>query len=303
MMNIMDVKKDRSKALFICFISYCLAFMVSIGTWLFFSYFPFLMKILIADISATVIIFVFSSIFKNVSLYDPYWSVAPFIIILLYYFISVVSYHDLLRQTVVFILVCSWSIRLTFNWMRQWRGLTHEDWRYAERREKNGKSFWIINLFGLQLMPTFLVYLGCLSFYPVMFEGTNSFGPLDLLAFIITLGAIIIESLADRQSYNFRCKRETSKQFIRTGLWAYSRHPNYFGEVSFWWGVFLFSIASNPSSWVFIIGPISITTLFLGISIPLMEKRNLRTKPSYEKYREQVSAFIPWFQKKKESKI
>ena len=298
----MNIKKDRIKAYIICFISYCLALVVAIIIWVFFSNLSILITILIADISATLIIFVFSLFFKNVSLYDPYWSVAPIIIIFFYYFNPVASHDDFFRQTIVLILVCAWSIRLTFNWARQWRGLTHEDWRYAERREKNGKIFWLINLFGLQLMPTFLVYLGCLSFYPIMFEGTNSFGPLDLLAFIITLGAIIIESLADRQLYNFRLKRENSEQFIRTGLWAYSRHPNYFGEVSFWWGIIIFSIASNPSYWVFIIGPISITSLFVGISIPLMEKRNLRTKPSYEKYIEQVSALVPWFRKKTESK-
>ena len=183
---------------------------------------------------------------------------------------------------IVMILVFLWSIRLTYNWVHQWKGLSHEDWRYTERREK--KFFWFINLFGLQLMPTLLVYLGCLSFYPIMFEEINPFGIFDLIAIIITLGAIIIESLADIQSLKFRMKRESPEKFIKTGIWSLSRHPNYFGEVMFWWGLFIFSFASNPSLWGSIIGPISITVLFLGISIPLMEKRNLRTKPSYKKY-------------------
>ncbi|MBY9018800.1 MAG: DUF1295 domain-containing protein [Candidatus Lokiarchaeota archaeon] len=296
----MDVKKDLIIAHVVCFISYCLAFIVAITSWFFFSNLSFLIRILIADISATMIIFVFSIFFKNVSLYDPYWSVAPPIIIFFYYFSPVASHYDLLRQTIVLTLVCAWSIRLTFNWARQWKGLSHEDWRYSERRKK--KSFWFINLFGLQLMPTLLVYLGCLSFYPVMFAEINSFGIIDLVAIVITLGAIIIETLADIQSYKFRNNRENQEQFIKTGLWSYSRHPNYFGEVTFWWGLFLFSFASNPSFWGFIIGPISITILFIGISIPLMEKRNLRTKPSYDKYIEQVSALIPWFRKKTESK-
>ncbi|MHA1191016.1 MAG: DUF1295 domain-containing protein [Promethearchaeota archaeon] len=295
----MDIKKDLIKAHVVCFISYCFALMAAIITWFLFSNLSFLFRILIADISATLIIFVFSIFIKNVSLYDPYWSIAPPIIIFFYYFNPVASHYDLLRQTIVLILVCAWSIRLTFNWVRQWRGLNHEDWRYTERREK--KSFWFINLFGLQLMPTLLVYLGCLSFYPVMFEETNLFGVIDIIAIIITSGAIIIESIADIQSLNFRKKRESPEQFIKTGLWSFSRHPNYFGEVMFWWGLFLFSFASNPSLWGFIIGPISITILFVGISIPLMEKRNIRTKPSYEKYKEQVSALIPWFRKKSDS--
>ncbi|MHA1104946.1 MAG: DUF1295 domain-containing protein [Promethearchaeota archaeon] len=298
----MNVKKNLLKAHIVFSISYCLALMIAIITWFFFSNLSLLFRILIADISATLIIFVFSIFFKNVSLYDPYWSITPFIIILFYYFSPAASHYDLLRQTIVLIFVCAWSIRLTFNWARQWRGLNHEDWRYAERREKNGRFFWFINLFGLQLMPTFLVYLGCLSFYPVMFEEINPFGIIDLVAIVITLGAVIIESLADIQSYKFRNNRENQEQFITKGLWTYSRHPNYFGEIMFWWGLFLFSFASNPSFWGFIIGPISITILFLGISIPLMEKRNLRTKPSYDKYIEQVSALIPWFRKKTESK-
>ncbi|MHA1670929.1 MAG: DUF1295 domain-containing protein [Promethearchaeota archaeon] len=296
----MEIKKDLVKAHVVCSIAYCLALIVALMIWFFFPNFPFLIRILIADISATLIIFVFSIIFKNVSLYDPYWSVTPPIIFLFYFFNPVASHADLLRQTIVLILVCAWSIRLTFNWVRQWKGLNHEDWRYANRRKS--KFFWLINLFGLQLMPTLLVYLGCLSFYPVLFAEINPFGMLDLIAIFITLGAIIIESLADIQSFNFRRRRESSEQFIKTGLWAYSRHPNYFGEVTFWWGLFLFSFASNPSFWGFIIGPISITILFIGISIPLMEKRNLRTKPSYDKYKEQVSALVPWFRKKIDSK-
>jgi len=298
----MDLKSNRITAFLVCLISYCLALIVAIIIWFFFSNLSFLIKLLLADISATLIIFVFSIFFKNVSLYDPYWSIAPFFIIFFYYLNPATYQTDLLRRTIVLILVCMWSIRLTFNWAQQWKGLNHEDWRYAERREKNGKSFWFINLFGLQLMPTFLVYLGCLSLYSIMFEGNNPFGLFDIFATGITLGAIIIESLADKQSFNFRNKRKNSEQFITTGLWAYSRHPNYFGEVSFWWGLYLFSFASNPSYWVFIIGPILITSLFLGISIPLMEKRNLRTKPYYDKYREQVSAMIPWFRKKSDSK-
>lgn len=294
----MIIKKDLVIAFIVMIIVYCLSFWVAVIIWDLFSNLFFLVRILIADISATFVIFIFSMIFKNVSLYDPYWSITPPIIISFFFFNPTASHIDLLRQIIVTLLVFLWSIRLTYNWVHQWRGLKHEDWRYTERREK--KFFWFINLFGLQLMPTLLVYLGCLSFYPVMFEEINPFGIFDIVAIIITLGAIIIESMADIQSLKFRKRRESPENFIKTGLWSCSRHPNYFGEVMFWWGLFLFSFASNPSLWGLIIGPIAITILFVGISIPLMEKRNLRTKPSYEKYIEQVSALIPWFRKKKD---
>ena len=81
------------------------------------------------------------------------------------------------------------------------------------------------------------------------------------------------------------------------GLWAYSRHPNYFGEIMFWWGIFFFGLAADFHYWWTIIGPVSVTLLFTVISIPLMEKRNLERRPDYAKVRESIPVLIPWFPK------
>jgi steroid 5-alpha reductase family enzyme len=81
-------------------------------------------------------------------------------------------------------------------------------------------------------------------------------------------------------------------------LWKFSRHPNYFGEILFWWGVYVFSLATSLEFWWFIIGPLSITVLFIAVSIPLMEKKNMMTKPSFATYKKEVSKLIPWFKKK-----
>lgn len=190
-------------------------------------------------------------------------------------------------------------MRLTYNWLRGWRGLKHEDWRYSLYREKMGKNFWLINLVGLQLMPTVMVYLGSISLYPVLSLRTSSMGIIDIFAIIITGGAILVESLADQQSYKFRKKRENYTQVIKTGLWRYSRHPNYFGEILIWWGLYLFAVATDILFYWAIIGPICITILFYVVSIPMMEKRNLERKPDYIAYKKQTSRLIPWFQRKK----
>lgn len=162
-----------------------------------------------------------------------------------------------------------------------------------------GKSYWLINLIGLQLMPTIQVYLGSISLYPAISIRSRSVGLLDFIALIITGIAIFLETVADQQLHNFIESRENEKEIISTGLWAYSRHPNYFGEILFWWGLFLFALTADSSYFWAIIGPISITILFYCLSIPLMEKRNLEKKPDYSDYKKRVSRLIPWFPKKK----
>jgi steroid 5-alpha reductase family enzyme len=204
------------------------------------------------------------------------------------------------RQFVVLILLLFWSNRLTFNWLRKWRGLSHEDWRYSNLRKKHGKRFWFINLTGIQLLPTILVYLGSLSLYPILSINTN-INFIDIIAFIITAGAITIETIADEQMYKFTQKRENSGQIINVGLWKHSRHPNYLGEILFWVGLYFFALATDlVVSWWMIIGPISMILLFNIVSIPLMEKRNLERKSEYQHYIETTSRLIPWFSKKKE---
>ncbi len=236
---------------------------------------------------------------KNTSFYDPYWSVAPLIITLYYLIFPSASNYGNIRSIITSILILIWSIRLTFNWLRQWQGLRHEDWRYDSYRQNMGRKFWIINLLGLQLMPTILVYLGSISLYPIISLSGELFGYIDILALIITVIAILFETIADQQLYIFIKNRENTQEIITKGLWAYSRHPNYFGEILFWWGLYLFALAANVSFFWAIIGPISITILFNTVSIPLMEKRNILRKPEYLNYKKRVSRLIPQIPKKK----
>ena len=291
----MQLEKKLIKSYLACFFSYFSALVIIFLFWMIGSQFPILIFVLLADLIGTSLIFIYSMILKNASLYDPYWSVIPLIITIFYLFNSgSIS----LRSITVTILIIIWSIRLNFNWSRQWKGLSHEDWRYKDLRNKTGNKFWIINLIGIQLMPTLLVYLGSLSIYTVFYMNNQNLTILDIIAFIITLSAILFETVADKQLRNFIKQRKSNEEIINSGLWKYSRHPNYFGEILFWWGLYSFSLATSLEFWWFIIGPIAITLLFLAISIPLMEKKNMMTKPSYEMYKKEVSKLIPWFRKK-----
>ena len=173
----------------------------------------------VADVAATLVVYAFARYFKNASFYDAYWSLAP-IAIAVYFLLSAAACDACYeRQVAVIALVSIWGLRLTYNWARGWRGLGHEDWRYAAMRAKHGRRFWLVELIGIEMMPTLVVFLGCLSLYPAIafgadvcggrlmamgiYNDANPWGILDCAAATITAAAILIETIADEQLRRF----------------------------------------------------------------------------------------------------
>ena len=140
-----------------------------------------------------------------------------------------------------------------------------------------------------------LVFLGCLPVYTVVAVGARSFGALDAVAILVTGTAIALEAAADQQLRAFVTTRHNTSNLLASGLWAWSRHPNYFGEILFWWGLFLFGLAADPTSWWTGIGALSITILFRFASLPMIETRMLLNKPDYKAQVERTNLLIPWF--------
>lgn len=249
-----------------------------------------LRTLIVADVVATVIIFAFSIRWDNGSVYDPYWSVIPPLIAL--FWIGEMRAALPLRQVVVTTLVFLWGIRLTYNWARGWPGLHHEDWRYIDLYGQ-GMPKWLISFLGIHFFPTVMVLLGCMSLIPALAYGDRAWGLLDSIALIVTAGAILIELVADEQLRSFNRTKQHG-EIISVGMWAYSRHPNYFGEQSFWWGLFLFGFAANPGFWWTIIGPVAMTAMFHFASIPMLDRRSLARRPGYEEHMRRVNAVVPW---------
>jgi steroid 5-alpha reductase family enzyme len=245
----------------------------------------------LADVVATVVVFAFSLGADNSSMYDPYWSVAP--VAIAAFWLARLAPVVTVRRVVVLILVLYWAARLTGNWVRRWRGLADEDWRYAEYR-RFGAAYWPVSFFGFHFFPTVLVFFGCLSLAPVLLPGAQAFSMLDIAAFIVTAAAVCVETAADWQLVAFIRSRPQRGEILATGLWSLSRHPNYFGEVLFWWGIYLFGLAANPGWWWTIVGPVAITGLFLGISVPMMDRHMLARHPGYAAHMTARSAFLPW---------
>jgi steroid 5-alpha reductase family enzyme len=297
MNNIDSIQRTRHKAFALCALAYLLALFAAIAVGYVVRELHPILMVFTADIAATLVIYTFGRVFKNASFYDAYWSVAPLAIALFWIF-SVSSNNPVIaRQIVVITLVFAWGLRLTCNWARSWQGLKHEDWRYQDFRKKAKRWFWLVDLIGIEIMPTVMVFLACLSLYPALAAGEKPFGLLDVIAILVTAGAIIIETIADEQLRTFTRKSARPGEIMVKGLWAYSRHPNYLGEVTFWWGLFIFALAADSGYWWTIIGPISITILFNVISIPLMEKRSLERRPGYAELKKKIPALFPWFPK------
>ena len=265
-----------------------------------------------ADIAATVAIFIFSRLYKNSSFYDAYWSVIPPLIALYWAFeataieataieataieATAVAIDDT-RAWLVVVLVWLWGIRLTVNWATYWPGLEHEDWRYGPIKTNAGKWNALADFAAIHLFPTVIVFVACLPIYAAVAMDARPFNWLDYVAAAVTALAIIIELLSDIQLHRFLAHRKEG-EIMRTGLWAYSRHPNYFGEWLFWAGLALFGIAAVPSAWWWVLpGAIAMLVMFLVASIPMIDRRSVERRPEYEAHMARVSGFVPWFPK------
>lgn len=243
------------------------------------------LALLIADVAATVATFVFSVIFQNASVYDPYWSVQPPVIL-----VAFVIGKDLTGLGILLLLVVAfWAIRLTANWAYTFANLTHQDWRYTMLHEKTGVFYPVINFVGIHLVPTLVVY-GCIlpAVYAVR-EGIEA-NVGSVLFLCVSLGAAVMQGIADIEMHKFRKNRDGA--FIRRGLWKYSRHPNYLGEILMWWGVALAVVCAAPNVWYLAGGAVANTVLFFAVSIPMADARQSR-KEGFAEYKQQTRMLLP----------
>lgn len=246
---------------------------------------PWWLSLLIADIAATVVTFAFSLIFGNASVYDPYWSVQPPVILTAFF----VSHKISALGVLLMIAVWFWGIRLTANWAYTFGNLTHQDWRYTMLHEKTGVFYPLINFTGIHMVPTLVVY-GCIlpAVYAVVQGVQANVG--SVIFVCLSIAAACLQGIADIQMHVFRKKR--TSPFIRIGLWKYSRHPNYLGEIVMWWGIALAVVCAAPHAWYLIVGAVANTLLFLLVSIPMADRRQSR-KQGFAEYKKQTRMLLP----------
>ena len=296
-MNLNKLTKKQSGVIFL--IVYGLTFILGLFIIFLGLYYGrnIIITMLIADIIMTLVIFIVGLIIKNASLYDPYWSVVPPYLMILW---ALSSYGFQLPINVILLIiaVCFWGVRLTYNWWKNWTGFSKQDWRYDYLREKNPKLYPITNLFGIHMIPTAVVFLQMINVFDIMKHSFVS--TLFFIGLILSLIAPVIQFLSDKQMYDFRAKNTDKNKVINTGLWRFSRHPNYFGELLFWVGIYIMYLSYAGTININILYPIAMILLFIFISIPMMENR-LVNRPGYKAYQNSVSMILPFLPKKKKS--
>ena len=256
------------------------------------------LKILIAHVIATIVIYVGSVIHNNSSLYDPFWSIAPVPIIIFLYTLSDINNLSTLNKILISAPIIFWSLRLTRNWIISWDGFSHEDFRYIELKKGGKIKLEFINFTGIHLIPTLQVNLSLFPLYFLFnsYELSSLNYPL-IFASIFTILAVIIETIADEQMRSFRSNKKNEGITMNKGLWKYSRHPNYFGEVMFWVGLYLMAFLSIKTPFWLILSPISMIILFIFISCPMMDNRSLKKRSDYKHYMNNTSQLFIWFSK------
>ena len=250
----------------------------------------------LAAVTAMMLLgWIMSLVKKNVTLVDSLWGLG-FVLIAWITFSLTDGYHG--RQLLLAGLTTIWGLRLSahLTWRNWGKG---EDPRYGSWRQASGRRFWIISLFKVFLLQALFLWVIALTIqYGQASPRPAHWTWLDFLGLIIWLVGFVFESVGDWQLARFKADSANKGKVMDRGLWAYSRHPNYFGECLIWWGLFLIAL-SAPHSWWTVVSPLVITAVLLKMTgIPLMEKSIVDTRPGYRDYIRRTSAFFPWFPKK-----
>ncbi len=252
-------------------------------------------------VQAAIVVFIYFFLFflvaqliRNNSIVDMGWG-AGFIVVALATLFIQGAYAE--RNLLLLLLVTIWGGRLTYYIVRRNWGKP-EDFRYARWRREWGR--WLVPRAFLQvfmLQGFLMLVIG----YPIILVNANpepGLNALDYLGLLVWLVGFYFESVGDKQMAEFKKDPANKGRIINVGLWKYSRHPNYFGEATMWWGIFLLSL-SVPFGWSAIISPLAITFLLLYVSgVPMLEKK-YKDNPEFREYAKVTSKFFPWFPKKK----
>lgn len=221
---------------------------------------------------------------------DVMWGPGIFLSTLVAY--TITNAGSLLTLSLIFL----WALRIAMHIGRRFINKKEEDFRYATWR-KTWKHFYVRSFLQVFLLQGFLMFLVSSSFVVVTLYNVQSVLGMFWFGLAIAFFALVFETIADSQLTHF--VQQKKEGIMQTGLWKYSRHPNYFGEVLFWWGIFITTLVPSFDSMLLcLISPVTITFLILYVSgIPMLEKK-YKDNQVFQIYASKTSAFFPWFPKK-----
>jgi steroid 5-alpha reductase family enzyme len=201
-----------------------------------------------------------------------------------------------IRALLLLLLISIWGGRLAVHIFLRKRCERGEDPRYRQWRERWGKNFVWRSFLQIYLLQGGVIYLVALPLLLVIHKAGGPLGGLDLAGIAVWLFGFAFEVIGDWQLLRFKKNPDSRGKMLNTGLWKTTRHPNYFGEATLWWGVFLIGLGA-PHGWLAIISPLLIIFLLLRVSgIPMLEAK-YAGNPQFEAYKQRTNAFFPWFPK------
>lgn len=202
-----------------------------------------------------------------------------------------------IRHILVTGLVLIWGVRLAIHILMRNKG-KREDFRYAKWRREWGKYFVIRSYLQVFLLQGLLMLIICYQIILVNSSEKPGINILDILGLMVWLFGFLFETVGDFQLLRFKRDKNNKGKIMKSGLWRCTRHPNYFGEATMWWGIFLIAL-SVPRGWTALISPALITFMLLRVSGVTMLEKKYKGNKEFEEYAKRTSPFIPWFPKKK----
>jgi steroid 5-alpha reductase family enzyme len=224
---------------------------------------------------------------RDVSIVDSLWSLFFILGLSIYAWQSQASGP---RTVAVMVMLFAWGLRLALHITVRNHGQP-EDRRYRAIRERNQPHFWLKSLYIVFGLQAFLAWVVCLPAFAAV-SGPAPLGPLDFVGMVVWATGMFFQVVGDHQLRRFQRSSNTQSAVLDTGLWRYSRHPNYFGEALVWWGLYL--LALSAGAWWALIAPVLMTTLLLRVSgVSLLEKDIAERRPAYREYIRRTNAFWP----------
>ena len=232
---------------------------------------------------------------KDASIMDIFWGPGFVLVAWLTYFMADGFWG---RKLLVAVLITLWGLRLALHIAVRNFG-KGEDRRYRAWRLQYGNRFWWVSFFKVFFLQGILLWVISLGVQAVQMASTpGKFVWLDALGFAVWAVGFLFETIGDWQLEKFKSDPDSKGKVMKRGLWAYTRHPNYFGESLIWWGIFLISLTNISNFWT-IISPLVITFLLLKVSgVAMLERDISKRRPEYQAYIRRTPAFVPWFPKK-----
>jgi steroid 5-alpha reductase family enzyme len=232
-------------------------------------------------------VWIISLLLRDASIVDIVWGLG-FVLIAT---IGLFQGAETTRARLVWTLTAVWGLRLASHLFRRNVG-KGEDYRYRAMRRRWGPRFPVISLVTVFALQGVLMWTVSLPVQAAQTSVKTGLTVVDAIGAALWIAGLAFESVGDEQLRRFKANPDNAGKVMDRGLWRYTRHPNYFGDATMWWGLGI--IALGTGAWWALAGPIVMTVLLLRVSgVPLLERRMARTRPEYADYVARTSAFVP----------